>query len=125
MDEGNGTAVFRALGEPVRLRIVRLLGGGERCACELLADLSVGQPTLSHHMKVLTDCGLVAARRSGLWVHYSLRPDGLTTLRSLVDGLGASSEDGGANETPGAPGAAAAAGTASRRQGAACAACGR
>ena len=121
MDEGNGTAVFRALGEPVRLRIVRLLGGGERCACELLADLSVRQPTLSHHMKVLTDCGLVSARRSGLWVHYSLRPAGLAALRSIVDGLGAAPEDGGAAEAS----AAADAATAPRRKGAACAACGR
>lgn len=78
---------FRALGEPVRLQILRLLVAGERCACDLLSELEIKQPTLSHHMRILTESGLVAARRSGLWVHYSLCPDAVLSLSDTLSGL--------------------------------------
>jgi ArsR family transcriptional regulator len=64
--------VFKALGDPSRLRVLEALQTGEKCACELLELLSVGQPTLSHHMGVLVAAGLVSARRAGKWTFYSL-----------------------------------------------------
>lgn len=89
----DGAAAFRALGEPVRLHIVRMLADGERCACDLLANLAISQPTLSHHMKVLADAGLVVGRRDGLWVHYSLDVDAVASLSALVGGLATPAPD--------------------------------
>lgn len=79
--------VCRALGEETRLKIVRLLLGGEACACTLLEDLSITQPTLSHHMKVLMGCALVVARKDGKWTYYSLNCETLGSFRNAVDGL--------------------------------------
>jgi ArsR family transcriptional regulator len=95
MDYDKDSAIFRALGEPVRLRILERLVGGELCACDLLENLDVSQPTLSHHMKVLLDTGLVEGRRQGIWVHYSIRPDAVEDLKSLVSELMPSSVQAG------------------------------
>lgn len=64
--------IFKALSDPNRLKIIHILSEGEKCACELLRYFSFTQPTLSHHMKVLIDCGLVCVRKTGNWNHYSL-----------------------------------------------------
>ena len=64
--------IFRALGDENRLRILGMLRDGEKCACRLLEALGIGQPTLSHHMKILCSTGLVRARKEGRWVHYSI-----------------------------------------------------
>ncbi|MDF2520740.1 MAG: arsR [Clostridia bacterium] len=64
--------VIKALSDASRLKIIDILSCGERCACELLEHFDFTQPTLSHHMKVLIDCGLVASRKEGLWNYYSL-----------------------------------------------------
>ena len=64
--------LFKALGDENRLHILTLLTNGELCACKLLAALSITQPTLSHHMKILCDAGLVTPRREGKWTHYTL-----------------------------------------------------
>lgn len=80
-------ASLRALGDPVRLGIVALLAeGGERCACELLSEFSITQPTLSHHMKALREAGLVSTRKEGTWVHYKLVPDELDRLAGVLSG---------------------------------------
>lgn len=79
--------VCRALGEETRLKIVRLLLAGEACACTLLADLSVTQPTLSHHMKVLSECSLVVSRKDGKWTYYSLDCATLGAFRNTIDSL--------------------------------------
>lgn len=63
---------FKALSDVNRLQIVHLLSSGEKCACELLESFNFTQPTLSHHMKVLSECGLVNTRKKGTWNHYSL-----------------------------------------------------
>ena len=55
-----------------RLRIIEMLTQGEKCGCNLLEELQVTQPTLSHHMKVLSDCGLVSSYKDGKWQHYSI-----------------------------------------------------
>ena len=64
--------IFNALSDPNRLRIVELLSSGELCGCKILEHFNFTQPTLSHHMKVLIDCGLVEARKVGIWSYYKL-----------------------------------------------------
>ncbi|MCM0647052.1 metalloregulator ArsR/SmtB family transcription factor [Clostridium swellfunianum] len=64
--------VIKALSDPSRLKIIDILSCGERCACDILEHFDFTQPTLSHHMKVLGDCGLVNSRKEGQWNHYSL-----------------------------------------------------
>lgn len=64
--------IFKALGDSNRLRILNLLSDGEKCACEILKCFDISQSTLSHHMKILSECGLVKSRREGTWNHYSL-----------------------------------------------------
>ena len=66
------TKIFKALGDPKRAMIVDMLSCGELCACNILERFEMSQSTLSHHMKILCECGLVSARREGKWSHYSL-----------------------------------------------------
>ena len=63
---------FKALSDSNRLKIIDLLSCGEKCACEILNYFNFTQPTLSHHMKVLIECGLVNARKDGTWNYYRL-----------------------------------------------------
>ncbi|MDZ5016676.1 metalloregulator ArsR/SmtB family transcription factor, partial [Clostridium perfringens] len=67
--------IFKALGEINRVKIVDMLATGEKCACLILESFHFTQPTLSHHMKVLMDCGLVKCRKEGTWIYYSLDND--------------------------------------------------
>ena len=62
--------IFKALGDPNRLKIIDILSCGEKCACDLLESFDFTQPTLSHHMKVLIDCGLVLSRKEGIFNHF-------------------------------------------------------
>ena len=66
------TAVYSALSDPTRLRILALIGDGEICVCHLHASLDVPQPTASRHLAYLRRAGLVEARRDGIWMHYRL-----------------------------------------------------
>ena len=68
--------IFKAFCDENRLRILQLLRSGEKCACKLLDDLQITQSTLSHHMKLLCDAGIVKGRKEGKWVHYSIDPAG-------------------------------------------------
>ena len=68
--------VFKAFCDENRLRILELLRSGEKCACVLLDDLHITQSTLSHHMKILCDAGIVNGRKDGKWVHYSIDSEG-------------------------------------------------
>ncbi|MDP4128119.1 MAG: metalloregulator ArsR/SmtB family transcription factor [Bacillota bacterium] len=77
--------VFKALCDPNRLMIVEKLQGGERCACEILEDLNIGQSTLSHHMKILIESGIVEGRREGKWMYYSLSKEGCEAAKNLLD----------------------------------------
>lgn len=79
--------ICKALGDPNRLRIVQLLTKGEKCGCELLDEFNITQPTLSHHMKVLGECGLTNDRKEGRWHYYSLNCDTFTELRDFVSSL--------------------------------------
>ena len=80
--------IFKAFCDENRLRILELLQSGEKCACKLLEDLNIQQSTLSHHMKILCDAGVVQGRREGKWTHYSIDPEGSEhaqeVLRSII-----------------------------------------
>ena len=64
--------ICKAMSDSNRLKIIEMLTQGEKCGCNLLKELQVTQPTLSHHMKVLGDCGLVSSYKDGKWQHYSI-----------------------------------------------------
>lgn len=81
-------AAFRALGDPVRLRLLGMLmtaPDGEVCACDLALPLDRSQPTVSHHLKVLREAGLVSSTRRGTNIWYAARTDQLAALRALLD----------------------------------------
>ena len=79
--------VFKAFCDENRLRILEILRGGEKCACVLLEDLQISQPTLSHHMKILCDSGIVQSRREGKWTHYAISPSGSQRALALLQVL--------------------------------------
>ncbi len=76
--------ILKAIAEPNRLRILNMLSDGELCACKILDRLVITQPTLSHHMRILCDCGIVDARKSGKWMHYSLNHEKLKDLENML-----------------------------------------
>lgn len=82
----------KALGDTNRLQIVQMLSDGEKCGCKLLEQFQFTQPTLSHHMKILCECGLVNARKEGKWSHYSLNRETLEALQVFLGGLGKNCE---------------------------------
>ena len=84
MDYELTAKVFKALGDPKRVQIVDMLSCGERCACDLLEHFEFTQPTLSHHMKLLCDAGVVQGRKEGKWVHYSIDPEGAQNAVALL-----------------------------------------
>ena len=87
-EEAEATAaLFRALGDPARVRLVNALaaGGSEVCACELTEPLGLSQPTVSHHLKKLTDAGLLAREQRGKWAFYSITPEARERLSALAD----------------------------------------
>ena len=80
--------MFKALGDPVRLRLLSMIasaGGGEVCVCDLTGAFALTGPTISHHLKVLREAGLVDSDRRGTWVYYRLVPGTLTLLAGLLD----------------------------------------
>ncbi|MGE4282102.1 MAG: ArsR/SmtB family transcription factor [Clostridia bacterium] len=79
---------MKALGDETRIRIFDMLSKGELCACNILEDFNITQPTLSYHMKLLCESGLVNARRDGVWMKYSINEDGLDSLKNLFDDIG-------------------------------------
>lgn len=88
MDNKKTAAMFKAFGDENRLQILQLLKSGEKCACKILDEMQITQPTLSHHMKILCDAGVVTGRKEGKWMHYSLSKEGIQKatvfLRQLV-----------------------------------------
>jgi ArsR family transcriptional regulator len=78
---------FKALADPTRVAIVsRLASAPELCVCDLTAVFELGQPTISHHLKVLKDAGLVESTRRGTWAYYRLVPEALDALRGALAG---------------------------------------
>lgn len=85
MTEKEQTArIFKAFCDPNRLTILELLQSGEKCACRLLDALQIGQPTLSHHMRILCDAGIVRSRKEGKWMYYSLDAAGAARAQILL-----------------------------------------
>lgn len=76
--------IFKALSDENRVEILIMLSKGEKCACKLLEELEVSQPTLSHHMKILCDSKLVNARKEGRWMHYSLSQEGINEISNYL-----------------------------------------
>lgn len=95
MQANDMALICKALGDPNRLQIVRMLSGDEKCACKLLEQFAITQPTLSHHMRILCDCGLVEVRKEGKWSHYSLNCGVLTAFRQFIGGLECRKEETG------------------------------
>ncbi|MBF6336933.1 helix-turn-helix transcriptional regulator [Nocardia abscessus] len=80
--------VFKALSDPVRLRLLSIVAshaGREACVCDLSAGFDVSQPTISHHLKVLREAGLLSSERRGSWVYYRIEPAALRQLSRLLD----------------------------------------
>jgi ArsR family transcriptional regulator len=87
-EEAESTAaLFRLLGDPARVKIVNLLATSDEpvCVCNLTDPLDLAQPTVSHHLKKLTDAGLLEREQRGKWAYFSLRPGALERLGSLLD----------------------------------------
>ena len=85
---GVAAPVFKALGDPVRLRLLSMIasaGGGEVCVCDLTGSFSLTGPTISHHLKVLREAGLVDSDRRGTWVYYRLMPAAMAWLAAMLD----------------------------------------
>ena len=82
-------AMFKALGDPTRLDVFRLIVAQEAaiCACDVVDRVNVSQPTISHHLKVLREAGLITVSRRGVWAYYAANPRGVALLRGSLDGL--------------------------------------
>ena len=86
-DNKKMAAMFKAFADENRIQILELLRGGERCACMLLEEMKITQPTLSHHMKILCDSGIVVGRKEGKWMHYSISEDGIGDAMRYLEEL--------------------------------------
>lgn len=88
MDQAEQVApLMKALADPVRLRLMSLVAshlGGEACMCDLTDAFALSQPTISHHMKVLHEAGLVDRDKRGVWVYYRVRPEALAAIGMLI-----------------------------------------
>ncbi|GHE39726.1 transcriptional regulator [Streptomyces capitiformicae] len=83
--------MLKAIADPTRLQLFRLIERapqGEACVCDLTACLGLRQPTVSHHLKVMTDAGLLDRERRGTWVWYSIHHDGVRRVRQILDPAG-------------------------------------
>ena len=86
-DERKIALIFKAFCDENRIRILKLLQSGEKCACVLLDHLQISQPTLSHHMKILCDAEIVVGRKAGKWTYYSISPAGAAAARAHLAAL--------------------------------------
>lgn len=87
VDTKKTAAMFKALCDENRLRILLILKNGERCGCRLLEEMNITQPTLSHHMKILCDGGIVKGRKDGKWTYYSIDESGARAARECLERL--------------------------------------
>lgn len=87
IDEKRTAIIFKALCDENRVKILKLLGTGEKCACKILEELNVTQPTLSHHMKILCDSEIVFGRKEGKWMYYSISESGANQAKEILNEL--------------------------------------
>ena len=83
----NNAKVFKAFCDENRLMILEMLQSGEKCACHLLEQIDIGQSTLSHHMKILCESGIVNSRKEGKWTYYSISSEGSSYANKLLKEL--------------------------------------
>ncbi len=88
-ERGRLVAIFKALADPTRLDILCLVAAQDAplCACDVVERFAVSQPTVSHHMKVLREAGLIVVSRRGVWAYYAVDPAGLASLRGALAAL--------------------------------------
>ncbi|MGV9711952.1 ArsR/SmtB family transcription factor [Gordonia sp. NPDC003424] len=89
-DLASTAAALKALGDPVRLRLLGEVAsrpGGESCVCDLLTLFDLSQPTVSHHLKVLREAGLLTSERRGTWVYYRVVPDAVQQLSQIIGSM--------------------------------------
>ena len=85
--------IFKALSDETRLKIIDMLSCEELCACNILEAFNITQPTLSYHMRILTDCGLVKGRKDGPWTRYTLDMELIDSLKIFYSQISSSKED--------------------------------
>ena len=85
--------IIKAFTDETRLKIIDMLSCGELCACKILDHFKITQPTLSYHMKILTDSGIVAGRREGAWMYYSLNAENISNLLNFLKVLTTAKDD--------------------------------
>lgn len=99
MTEREIAKICKALGDENRVKIIKLLTGGELCACKLLEEFQISQSTLSHHMKILTECDLVNLRKDGKWAYYSINCNKFSEFKTVIGDISCIKEfDGNKNE---------------------------
>lgn len=84
MEREECTKILKALADDTRMQIFEMLRGGTLCGCKILEQLNITQPTLSHHIKVLCDCGLVKAEKDWKWTYYSINCDKLNEMLAYL-----------------------------------------
>ena len=84
--------IFKAYCDETRLEVLSLLQSGEKCACVLLSELAIGQSTLSYHMKILIESGIVSARKEGKWMYYSISEAGSKEALRLLKEITSATE---------------------------------
>lgn len=89
----NYALIFKALGDDTRLKIIEILSCGELCACDILESFHITQPTLSYHMKILTECGLVSSKKEGSWIRYGLNTEIIESVKEFWNRVTTDHED--------------------------------
>lgn len=87
MEIQKAALICKALADTNRLGMLQMLADGEKCGCKLLEKFEITQPTLSYHMKILVECGLVEDVKKGKWHHYSLNCDTCNAMKLFIDDL--------------------------------------
>ena len=77
--------IFKALSDETRLKIVEMLSCDEMCACDILESFQITQSTLSYHMKILTECGLISSRKDGAWMRYQVNKEQISKIKIFWD----------------------------------------
>lgn len=85
--------IFKALSEEGRLKILKFISGCERCACEVQEQLDLTQPTISHHMKILTQAGIINSEKKGRWMHYSINKEKMLEVSEFLQSIIECSDD--------------------------------
>ena len=85
MNPADYASAFKALSDETRLKIIDMLSCGELCACDILEEFEITQPTLSYHMKILTESGLVNARKDGVWTRYTLNLELVHSVNAFLE----------------------------------------